>query len=134
MTQHQTEYAFGSQPLGWYGLGSVGTTETHTADQIIDQLTERYGARLEKMDRYSKQVMRAALCLHQCWLEYGYSSSQSLVQDAIDNVDVDFSVKEPEICYHIGSCTSLDVSRTESLLEALSAQLRHDRVREQRRD
>jgi hypothetical protein len=141
-TPHQgQQYVFGSKPLGAYSLGSAGKPSASEQDTIIDELAEQYGTRLETMDKYSKHVMRASLSLYLCWLykltEQSASVPETLIEEAIDHADPDCWSGDVGIDQHIcamvedrsfRSIATLHPQRIESLLEALSAQLRLDRV------
>jgi hypothetical protein len=129
---HAPYHVFGSKPLGAYGLGSAGAADAHDQDGVIDALTEQYGARLERMDTTSKHLLRASLSLYLCWLHKLMAQQapipETLIDEAIDQVDPDCWQGNTEIDTHIAAIATLPVGHIEALLDALTAQLRHDQV------
>lgn len=122
-----------NQTFGWYGLGSASKDVSEEGDEIIDALIEHYGARLERLDQNSKEIMRASLSLYLCWqwqrLMARAEMPENLIQDAIDAVDADFWEIGPDACYHTEAIASLDRGRIESVLAAVNAQFRHEQGR-----
>ncbi|MDZ8260622.1 hypothetical protein [Nostoc sp. ChiQUE01b] len=125
-------YRFGSQPLGYYGLGSTGSQLSSEEDLIFDDLIEEYGARFEKMERLTKLAFRAVLANYLYQLEICESAlaspPETLILEAIDQTYPALWQEEPHLCEYLEQIAMLDKTRIESLLEALTAQLHHDHL------
>ncbi|MBW4595484.1 MAG: hypothetical protein KME46_21915 [Brasilonema angustatum HA4187-MV1] len=128
--QQEETFVFGSQPLGYYGLGSAGNSKADDPDNIIEDLQEKYGARLERMERLSKLAFRAALVNYLYLLELSAASTEgipeTLIDMAIDAVCPALWTDESKLCSDIQEIATLDKDSIEAFISALTAQLRYD--------
>lgn len=99
----------------------------YAQSEQLDRLTERFGQELDKLDRPQKLQLRVILCFYTLgrnWMGDGYSINDAWMEALQPLVCEDEQIVE---CLEIlGGITMRDA---ESLLEALSAQLRQTLVR-----
>lgn len=134
-SQQSDAFIFGSQPLGYYGLGVENNwnkaAKTDLADLIIEDLQEKYGTRLEHMEQLPKLAFRAALVTYlyqmEVWAAEADTIPENLIDEAIDRVCPDFWEDKSDLCSHLQEIATLNAQRIEALVEALTSQLRHDR-------
>jgi hypothetical protein len=107
-----------AQPLGFYCSG-----------ELFDQLTDRYGCYFEIMERHWKLIFRASLTAYLAFESiYDHSSNSiSCAQASIASAGGDdFNIWEenPELADYIQAACDLSSDDIESLIFALTAQLR----------
>jgi hypothetical protein len=96
-------------------------------NQVMGDLTAQYGAGLERLDSYSKHVLRASLSLYLCWqyklTEQRVPIPETLIDEAIDQADPDCWSSDRDIDRHICAIATLHPHDITHLLEVLNQQL-----------
>ncbi|MDY7015966.1 MAG: hypothetical protein SVX43_20690 [Cyanobacteriota bacterium] len=94
---------------------------------LTRSLEQQYGARWEKMHKYSKLTFRAILSLYIFWGHWQAAvSPQELMAEAIEQTNSDLHLDDPEVYSAIATCTELPLLQLEALLAALSEQIREE--------
>jgi hypothetical protein len=103
------------------------TASTKDWNQVMGDLTTQYGAGLERLDSYSKHVLRASLSLYLCWqhklTEQRVPIPETLIDEAIDQADPDCWSSDRDIDRHIHAIAALHPHDITHLLEVLNQQL-----------
>jgi hypothetical protein len=93
-------------------------------NQVMGDLTTQYGAGLERLDSYSKHVLRASLSLYLCWqhklTEQRVPIPETLIDEAIDQADPDCWSSDRDIDRHICAIAALPPQDITQLLEGLN--------------
>jgi hypothetical protein len=99
---------------------------------VLEELTQQYGTNLERLDSYSKQVLRASLSLYLCWLqkliEQRADIPETLIDEAIDQADPDCWSSDRDLDQHICAIAALHPHDITHLLEVLNQQLSESAV------
>lgn len=87
-------------------------------------LEAHYGARWEKMSKYSKLTFRAVLSLYVFWSQWiAAAEPEALMAEALEQVNSDLRLEDPAAYAAIANCIQLALPDLEGLLQALSEQI-----------
>jgi hypothetical protein len=112
-----------SQPVGFY----TGYDPEAQSPEVLHDIQERFGARLQKMSYEQKIVLRGTLAsfiaLQPVWSDQG--NSISCIDACIESVGVDWDVwdADPELVEYIQRCSQLSEGNIEGLIQALCEQI-----------
>jgi hypothetical protein len=114
-----------SQPVGFY----TGYDPEAQSPEVLHNIQERFGARLQKMTYEQKIVMRAALAdfiankpVHK---PSPHLEEITLIDCCIETAGVDWHIwdEDPELVGYIQSCSQLSEGNIEGLIQALCEQI-----------
>ncbi|MEP0885011.1 hypothetical protein NDI49_26015 [Trichocoleus sp. ST-U3] len=112
-----------THPVGYY----TGYDPEAKSPEVLHNLQERFGSRLQQMTYEQKIVFRAALADYiankPVWQEEG--NSISCIDCSIETAGVNWGIwdEDPELVQYIQACSELSEGNIEGLIEALTAQI-----------
>jgi hypothetical protein len=134
LRQKESELAWIDNDISNFKVNQMANTDLVTyygQTEKIDQLVEKYGRYLEKLDRETKLLLRITLSTY-IFMQQEYNSTEYPVLAALEDALCELLISDsiPQDLYDICSVLEgLTVDEAETLLEALQHQIRWGNAR-----